>query len=191
MLGVSPTPRRPPAHSVEPRHTPQYGRTILTASMTRSGLIQASATKLYHEVRGSGPALLITGGTGDAGEWANLAPTLAEECTVVTYDRRGISRSPRPDGWTATSMTEMADDAAAPPPALAPAPAVVVGHSGGASVACSLVVRHPEVVRHAVLYEPPLLAVVPQGQQVVAGMRAVIEPAMADEGPRRAMRGVR
>jgi hypothetical protein len=45
----------------------------------------------------------------------------------------------------------------------------------------------PKVVRHAVLFEPPLLAVVPQGQQMVAGMRAVIEPAMAEGGPRRAM----
>jgi pimeloyl-ACP methyl ester carboxylesterase len=159
----------------------------MTATTTTSGLIQAGTTRLYHEVRGSGPALLVTGGTGDAGEWANLAPTLAEECTVVTYDRRGMSRSPRPDGWTATSMAEMADDAAALLRALNLAPAVVVGHSGGASMACSLVVRHPELVRHALLYEPPLLAVVPQGQEMVAGMRAVIEPAMAEGGPRHAM----
>ena len=107
----------------------------MTATTTTSGLIQAGTTKLYHEVRGSGPALLIIGGTGDAGEWANLAPTLAQECTVVTYDRRGMSRSPRPDGWTATSMAEMADDAAALLGALDLAPAVVVGHSGGASMA--------------------------------------------------------
>ena len=64
---------------------------------------------------------------------------------------------------------------------------MVVGHSGGASVACGLVARHAEVVRHAVLFEPPLLAVVPQGQEMVAGMRAVIEPAMAEGGPRHAM----
>ena len=64
---------------------------------------------------------------------------------------------------------------------------MVVGHSGGASVACGLVVGHPELVRHAVLFEPPLLAVVPQGQQMVAGLRAVIEQAMAEGGPRRAM----
>jgi pimeloyl-ACP methyl ester carboxylesterase len=159
----------------------------MTATTTRSGLIQAGTTKLYHEVRGSGPALLITGGTGDAGEWTNLAPTLAEECTVVTYDRRGMSRSPRPDGWTATSMAEAADDAAALLRALDLAPAVVVGHSGGASVACSLVVRHPEVVRHAVLFEPPLLAVVPDGEALVAGLRAAAEQAMAEGGPRHAM----
>jgi pimeloyl-ACP methyl ester carboxylesterase len=159
----------------------------MTATTTTSGLIQAGTAKLYHEVRGSGPALLVTGGTGDAGEWTNLAPTLAEECTVLTYDRRGMSRSPRPDGWTATSMPEMADDAAALLRALDIAPAVVVGHSGGASMACCLLARHPEVVRHAVLYEPPLLAMVPDGEALVAGVWAAAEQAMAEGGPRRAM----
>ena len=46
----------------------------MTPTTTTSGLIQAGTAKLYHEVRGSGPALLITGGTGDAGEWANSRP---------------------------------------------------------------------------------------------------------------------
>jgi pimeloyl-ACP methyl ester carboxylesterase len=77
------------------------------------------------------------------------------------------------------------DDAAALLRALDLTPAVVIGHSGGASVACSLVVRHPELVRHAVLYEPPLLAMAPEA--LVAGLRAVIEQAMAEGGPRHAM----
>jgi pimeloyl-ACP methyl ester carboxylesterase len=131
--------------------------------------------------------LLITGGGGDAGFWAGIAPALAEDFTVVTYDRRGSSRSPRPDGWTATSVEEQADDAAALLRALGLAPAVVVGHSGGASIACGVVARHPEVVRHAVAYEPPLLAVVPNGEEVVGGFRATVERAMAEGGPRRAM----
>ena len=82
-----------------------------------SGLIDTGATKLYYEMRGSGPPLLlITGGAGDAGEWAAVAPGLADGHTVITYDRRGMSRSPQPDGWTATSISEQAyagDDQAA------------------------------------------------------------------------------
>jgi pimeloyl-ACP methyl ester carboxylesterase len=153
-----------------------------------AGLIDIGAAMLYHEVRGSGPALLlITGGTGDAAEWASIAPALAEQFTVVTYDRRGASRSPRPAGWTVTSVEEQADDAEALLRTLGLTPAVVVGHSGGASIACALVARHPEVVRRAVIYEPPLLAVVPQGEDVVAGFRAMVEQAMAEGGPRRAM----
>ena len=153
-----------------------------------SGLIDTGTTRLYHEVRGSGPPLLlITGGTGDAGDWAAVAPTLGDGLTVITYDRRGMSRSPRPDGRAATSIPEQADDAAALLRALELAPTVVAGHSGGASIACGLVVRHPELVRHAVLYEAPLLAVVPDGETVLAGFREVIGQAMAEGGPRLAM----
>ena len=156
--------------------------------MTRSGLIDVGTTRLFHEVRGSGPPLLlITGGTGDAGEWAHLVPLLAEAFTVVTYDRRGFSRSPRPAGWTASNVAEQADDAAALLRTLGLAPAAVVGHSAGGSIICSLVVRHPEVVRQAVLYEPPLFAVVPGGDEIMAALRAAVEPAMAEGGPRRAM----
>jgi pimeloyl-ACP methyl ester carboxylesterase len=152
------------------------------------GLIDTGATKLYHEVRGSGPALLlITGGAGDAGEWAAVAPALADGHSVITYDRRGMSRSPRPDGWTATGIAEQAGDAAGLLRALEAAPATVVGHSAGASIACELVARHPELVRRAVLYEAPLVAVVPDGEAVVACFRDVIDRAMAEGGPRRAM----
>jgi pimeloyl-ACP methyl ester carboxylesterase len=156
--------------------------------LTTSGLIDVGTTELFHEVHGSGPPLLlITGGTGDAGEWAHLVPVLAEEFTVVTYDRRGFSRSPRPAGWSASNVAEQADDAAALLRTLDLAPAVVAGHSAGGSIICDLVTRHPEVVRAAVLYEPPLFAVVPGGDEIVAALRAVVEPAMAEEGPRRAM----
>jgi pimeloyl-ACP methyl ester carboxylesterase len=155
---------------------------------TTSGLIEVGTTELFAEVHGSGPTLLlITGSTGDAGAWAHLVPVLAEEFTVVSYDRRGFSRSPRPAGWTASSVGEQAEDAAGLLGALDLAPAAVVGHSAGGSIACALVAHHPQVVRQAVLYEPPLFAVVPGGDQVVAGMRAVVEPAMAQGGPRQAM----
>ncbi len=64
---------------------------------------------------------------------------------------------------------------------------MVVGHSGGVSIACCLVVRHPAVVRHAVIYEAPLFAVAPKGKEIFAGMRAAAEQAMTEGGPRRAM----
>jgi pimeloyl-ACP methyl ester carboxylesterase len=161
-------------------------RTDLDGPAT-SGLIDIGTTRLYHEVRGGGPAvLLISGGMGDAGQWAPVAPTLAEEFTVVTYDWRGFSRSPRPDGWTATSVAELADDAAALLRALDLAPAAVVGHSGGGPIACALVARHPGLVRHAVIYEAPLFAVVPDGKEMIVGAQAATERAMAEGGPRRA-----
>lgn len=161
---------------------------MTTSQPSTTGLVDVGTTTLYHEVRGRGPVLLlITGGSGDAGEWSRVAPFLAKQFTVVTYDRRGLSRSPRPDGWSHTSVDEQADDAAALLRTLDLAPAVIVGHSGGAAIACGLVARHPNVVRHAVIYEPPLLAVVPDGEQVVGGFQTMVEEAMAEGGPRRAM----
>jgi pimeloyl-ACP methyl ester carboxylesterase len=106
---------------------------------------------------------------------------------VVTYDRRGYSRSPRPANWTITSLSEQSDDAAAVLRRLDLAPAVTVGHSSGASIVCDLVARHADSLRHAVMYEPPLLAVIPEGEKVLGGMRALIDQAMTDGGPRRAM----
>ena len=73
-----------------------------------------NGTSLYYEVRGNGPPVLfVSGATGDAGHWAGAAAALADEFTVVTYDRRGNSRSPRPPGWNEAPLTEQADDAAA------------------------------------------------------------------------------
>jgi pimeloyl-ACP methyl ester carboxylesterase len=159
-----------------------------TTITTTSGLIDTGPTQLYYEICGRGPTLmLIAGGTGDAGGWSKVVPALGQDFMVVTYDRRGFSRSPRPDGWTITSVMEYADDAAALLRHLDLAPAIVIGHSSGASIACRLVVRHPDVVRHAVIYEAPLLAVVPHGEEVVAGFRGMVEQAMAQGGPRRAM----
>src|SRR5262249_12489532 len=79
----------------------------------RTEVIDANGTKLYCEIVGKGPpALFIAGSTGDAGNFTRTAELLASEFTVVTYDRRGNSRSPSPAGWTTTSVSEQADDAA-------------------------------------------------------------------------------
>jgi len=64
---------------------------------------------LYYEVRGSGPVLLIAqSGEGDAGRSADLVDQLTGEYTVVTYDRRGLSRSPA--GNPEVTMADHADD---------------------------------------------------------------------------------
>jgi pimeloyl-ACP methyl ester carboxylesterase len=52
--------------------------------------------------------LLIMGASGDGGHFHGLVQLLADEYTVVTYDRRGNGRSPRPPGWNTTSNDEQA-----------------------------------------------------------------------------------
>ena len=96
--------------------------------------VTVNGTELYYEVRGTGPpVLLIMGATGDGGHLDALADALADEFTVVSYDRRGNGRSPAPDGWETTSPEEQADDAAALLDALRTGPAAVFGTSTAAA----------------------------------------------------------
>jgi pimeloyl-ACP methyl ester carboxylesterase len=140
--------------------------------------------QLYYEVRGSGPPLLlIMGATGDAGHFATVADLLADAFTVLTYDRRGNSRSSRPPSWSTTTPEEQADDAAGLLRALGLAPAAVFGTSNGAICALSLLIRHPELVRAAILHEPPMLSVLERGDEVWAVVAQLIEAGMAASGP--------
>ena len=122
-----------------------------------------TATHLYREVRGSGPAvLLVAGATGDAGHFTRTAERLADEFTVIAYDRRGNSRSRNgADASAAATIAAQADDAAALIRECGFAEAVVFGTSGGAEIALELLARQPGVVRGAILHEPPILAVLP------------------------------
>ena len=110
--------------------------------------IVANGTSLYYERQGTGPAVFfIAGSTGDAGNFSRAAALLADEFTVVTYDRRGNSRSPPPSGWTTTSVGEQADDAAALINTLNLAPTFVFSASVGGLIALDLAIRHPHLVR--------------------------------------------
>ena len=141
-------------------------------------LLSVDGAELYHEVRGDGPpVLLIMGMTGDGGHFDTLADVLADEFTVVTYDRRGNGRSPRPPGWTQTSPEEQADDAAALLVALGLSPAAVYGSSSGGTFALCLLVRHPEAVRGAVLHEAALIRLF-DAPEARGELRALVEEAL-------------
>lgn len=151
-------------------------------------MIDVNGTSLYYELRGEGPALvLVSGAGGDAQPWAPLADALADEFTVLTYDRRANSRSPRPTGWTATTMDEQADDAAALLQALDLAPAVAYGSSLGAVVVTALLLRHPQVLRGAVLHEPPLGRLSPAAAAPMSAIRGVVQEGLERGGPPVAM----
>src|SRR5690349_23396852 len=109
------------------------------ATQKVTDFVVSNGARLYYEKQGTGQSLLfIAGSTGDAGNFSRAAALLADEFTVVTYDRRGNSRSPRPAGWTTTSVGEQADDAAALINGLNLPPVVVFGASAGGLIALDL-----------------------------------------------------
>ena len=160
----------------------------ITVITPRTGTVRVNGADIYHEVRGSGPVILfVSGMTGDAGHYAEVAQLLADEFTVVTYDRRGNSRSARPQGWTATSIDEQADDAAGLVDSLGVAPAAVFGSSGGAIILINLLRRRPDVVRQAIVHEPPTTSVLPYGDEISARLQSTVEEGFAAGGPAAAM----
>ena len=125
--------------------------------------IDIDDTTLYYERDGDGPAMLFVHGMcGDAEVWADQARRFADRYTCVRYDRRGHSRSGRGDA--PISAAQHADDAAALIEALGLAPCLIVGSSSGAVIAVDVALRHGHLLRGAVLSEPPLFSLDPDGR---------------------------
>lgn len=153
-----------------------------------SHLVDIGESRLFCEVHGTGPSLvLVPGAGGDGGYMQPLADALADEFKVVTYDRRGNSRSPAPEGWTETSAEEQARDLAGLIRTLDLAPAVALGNSYGAVIALCAVMEHERFFRGALLHDPLLISVLENPEEPQAVLRPVIEEAMARGGPRAAM----
>ncbi|MEU8384245.1 alpha/beta hydrolase [Streptosporangium sp. NPDC048865] len=160
---------------------------------TKTSTLKVPGATLYHEIRGSGPTLLlICGGVYDAAGYAALAGRLADRYTVVTYDRRGNSRSPLDGPPEPQSIEVHADDAhrlLAEAGVTADEPAYVFGNSSGAIIGLELAARHPEQVRVLVSHEPPLFELLPDRDRWRGVVRDV-EKAFAEEGTGAAMQAL-
>lgn len=114
-----------------------------------------NGVNLYYELEGSGePLALVHGSWGDATNWRFVTPGLGGRFRLLVYDRRGHSRSERPD--TPGSVDEDGDDLAALLEALELAPAHVVTNSFAGNIALRLATRRPDVFRSLSCHEPPL-----------------------------------
>ncbi|WP_214409972.1 alpha/beta fold hydrolase [Sphaerisporangium fuscum] len=127
-------------------------------SAPRDDVLVVPGSRLHYEVRGTGPLLLVLqGGDGDARHSGGLVRRLAGEFTVVTYDRRGLSRSTIDDPSRPVTVETHADDAHRLLAALTREPALLFGSSFGGLVGLALATRHPEQVATLVTHEPPVL----------------------------------
>ena len=68
--------------------------------------------RLYYEVRGHGPLVVLVGAPMDAESFAPLADLLAADHTVLTTDPRGINRSTVADPEQDSTPQLRADDLA-------------------------------------------------------------------------------
>lgn len=153
--------------------------------------VEGAGVALHYEERGDGRPLLVIHAMGsDAAAWEpRLDELAARGARAIAYDRRGYGSSGAPQPYTATTVQEQAQDAAALLEALDAVPAVLVGDGFGALIALELLVRRPQLAVAAVLADLPLYAYVPQATQALAAERLALEEALRDGGPAAAVRG--
>mgnify|MGYP003707417635 CR=1 FL=1 len=116
------------------------------------GFAAASAlldgTRIAYESAGSGPPLLMLHGFPQTrAMWAEVAPTLARDFTVICPDLRGYGESDKPRGVASYSFREMARDQLALMRHLGHETFHLVGHDRGARTAHRLALDAPEAVR--------------------------------------------
>ncbi len=132
--------------------------------MTKTGTVNTEGANIVYDYEGDGPLLLtIAGGGGDAMRYAPISRILANEYTVVSYDRRCNSRSTG-DVSAPLDMAQSARDAAAVIRAMGVERAYVFGNSAGANIGLKLAEDHPEVITGLVVHEPPIMAILPDAE---------------------------
>ncbi len=111
-------------------------------------MIAAMSSDLHVVRAGQGPRVLfIHGSAADHTTWSiQLSSSLRERFELVAYDRPGDLPNVEAHASAAAALVD------------AEHPAIVVGSSFGAVIALELLRTYPDVVRGAVLIEPPMAA---------------------------------
>jgi pimeloyl-ACP methyl ester carboxylesterase len=111
------------------------------------GFAEVNGARLWYEVAGSGPALvMLHGHLIDSGQWDDQFAEFAGDFRVVRYDARGFGRSDKPAGPFAFH-----EDLRALLALLGIDRALLMGCSGGGATIVDLALAYPELVRGLVL----------------------------------------
>ena len=163
----------------------------MSAEATTERRVEGAGVELAVSERGSGlPVLLIHGIASDRAIWNETIAALGEGVRAISYDRRGYGKSGAPEPYDGTTIEEQAEDAAAVLLGSDAVPAVICAHSSGAIIALDLLKRRPELVRSAVLIEPPLLSLSPVGSAWASNLVERAREGAAEHGERGAAAAV-
>jgi 3-oxoadipate enol-lactonase len=111
------------------------------------GLAKVNGARLWYEVAGSGPALvMLHGHLIDSRQWDDQFAEFAREFQVVRYDARGFGRSEKP-----AQPFAFHEDLRSLLAFLSIERALLMGCSGGGATIIDLALAYPEIVRGLVL----------------------------------------
>lgn len=134
-----------------------------------NGLVEVDGARIHYQVAGAGPVLLVgQSGDGDADRTTDLVEHLTGHFTVVTWDRRGLSRSVCDDPGAPVSIRRHAADAAAVLRRVTDRPAAVLGLSLGAAIGLHLQTSYRQIVADLVAHEPIALGFLDPGDSARA-----------------------
>lgn len=119
----------------------------------RGKFLDIDGVRLHYVERGSGQPLVLLHGNGSMiqdFESSGLLDAAAESYRVIAFDRPGYGHSSRPRGtlWSPDAQAALIRAALE---RLGATPALVLGHSWGASVAMALALEYPRDVKALVL----------------------------------------
>ena len=155
-----------------------------------------NGVELYWELTGEvgDPLVLVHGSWADHNSWDRIVPALARSFRVLTYDRRGHSRSARPAAQG--SVREDVSDLRALIEHLDLAPAHILGNSFGGSIALRLASGRPDLFQSLLVHEPPLfglledpaaLKTLQAGQERTRAVLELLEKGQMEAGARQFM----
>src|SRR5713101_7877524 len=148
--------------------------------------LKVPGAQLFYERSGNGPLLILIPGASGTGEsFRPLAPHLISQFQVVTYDRRGFSRSllDGPQDYDHRLSTDT-DDVRCLIEHLTDQPATVFGNSSGAIVALEVLTHYPERVQTVVAHEPPIVLLLPDAAKWLAFFDGVYDTYRGDGVPK-------
>ena len=120
--------------------------------------VQINNTTLHYRECGQGePLVFVHGALGDLNFFEPQVQAFATSFRVIAYSRRFSPPNPPPRATDVNPVSIHVADLRELMKHLNAAPAHLVGNSGGASIALTLALAHPELVRSLVLGEPPIM----------------------------------
>jgi pimeloyl-ACP methyl ester carboxylesterase len=127
--------------------------------------VEVNGIRMAYVEEGTGePVVFVHGAVSDARAWEPIREAIADQYRFIAPTLRYFGAGQWPDKGERFGVTTHADDVAAFLSALDVGQVHLVGWSYGGTVAAAAALKNPDLVQSLILFEPPLPALVKEGE---------------------------